>query len=216
MFDASTKEADPEPGTVTGLVLCGGRSQRMGRDKALLDLQGETMLARTVASVQPLVDECLLACGAESRYADLGLPLVLDDSEGKGPLAGLAAGLAAARGDWIVVLACDMPHVTERVLRKLLEHARAGGLDVCHLDSPRGPEPLCGVYRQACLGPVRAALLAGERRMVGFWSRPTETGASLRIGGVPSSECGDGQDPTINLNTPDDWTRERAGAGAAS
>lgn len=216
MTDASTKGADPSPGGITGLVLCGGLSRRMGRDKALLALGGETLLARTVECVQPIVDECLLACGATPRYADLGLPLVLDERPGEGPLAGLAAGLAGARGDWIVALACDMPHVTVRVLRKLLERARQRGLDVCHLEGPRGPEPLCGVYSKACLGPVRAALLAGERRMVAFWGARTETGPSLRIGGVSSSECEDGQDPTINLNTPEDWVRARTGAGAAS
>ena len=92
---------------ITGVVLCGGASRRMGQDKATLEVAGERLLDRAVEALSGHVNEVLLACGAEERYADRGLRLALDAGADLGPLGGLGAGLAQARTEWVLLLACD-------------------------------------------------------------------------------------------------------------
>jgi len=173
----------------------------MGVDKALLlDAHGRTLLQRACAVVEPLVDELLLACGPSPRYQDLGRTLVLDHRADGGPLAGLEAALERARTPWILALACDMPFATTALLASLLERARRDDLDACWSSSPKGSEPLCAAYSKHCLEPVRAALEAGERRMVAFHTYPV-SGRALRLAGLDLAEARLAR----NLNTPADW-----------
>ncbi len=193
--------------TTTGIVFCGGKSSRMGFDKALLvDDQGRTMLERARQTLSPLAGEIWLACGAQARYAELGLPLVLDERADGGPLAGLEASLERSSTRWLAVLACDMPRVSPDTMAGLLRHAEAADLDACWLQSSAGAEPLCAVYSRACLAPVRAALDAGERRMIAFHSYPV-AGRALRLAGLDATDSS----LTQNLNTPADWDDFRKG-----
>ncbi|HUR28293.1 MAG TPA: molybdenum cofactor guanylyltransferase [Planctomycetota bacterium] len=186
---------------VTGVVFCGGKSSRMGEDKALLRGEdGRSMLERACATLRPLVGEVWLACGPRARYGELGLTLVLDRREDGGPLAGLEAVLERATTRWVAVLACDMPRVATAHVQRLLEHAHEADLDACWMETEAGAEPLCAVYSRACLEPVRAALDAGERRMIAFHARPS-AGRALRLAGLRPREDG----LTQNLNTPSDW-----------
>jgi molybdenum cofactor guanylyltransferase len=185
----------------------------MGSDKAALSLQGRTLLERAAATFDGIAVETLLACGATSRYEELGLPLVLDETEGAGPLAGLEAGLSRASTDWIAALACDMPRAAPEAFLALQEHAIAGNFDLCQLTTEKGVEPLFAVYRRTCLEPVRAALAAGQRRIVAFHAFPTATGNDLRIGTVHERDL-----PRVlvargvarNVNTPADLSAEAA------
>ena len=92
---------------VSGVVFCGGRSVRMGSDKALLELEGRSLLEHAVDTLRELTPHVFLATGPAERYAELGLERVLDKTGGAGPLAGLAAALehACARGSrWLLAL----------------------------------------------------------------------------------------------------------------
>jgi molybdopterin-guanine dinucleotide biosynthesis protein A len=195
---------------VTGAVLCGGASSRMGEDKAVLDLGGRSLLAHAVACLEPLTKRVVLACGSEPRYTSLGLDVVVDSVRGDGPAVGLEAALAAADTEWLAVLACDMPRVDAALFRRLLREAHARELDICLLATERGPEPLCGVYHRRCLAPLRAALARGERRVTGFHDEqlaPHEThgrGTRLAIGTLDAST-----ERVLNLNTPADLEHER-------
>lgn len=203
---------------LAGLVLCGGASRRMGHDKALLrDLAGgdtdgpRTRLEAAIARLDEWVERGWIACGAAPRYEHVAAgernwDLVLDPLPDAGPLAGLAAGLAAGSQEWTLVLAVDMPGVGAAQLGALLESARTGDDVVCFEDE-RGPQPLAALYHRRCREPVRAALAAGERRMISFWSRPSATGRPLVVRRVPSpggAEC------LRNVNTPAEWALERS------
>ena len=99
---------------VFGLVLCGGASRRMGTDKARLELGERTLIEHALECLRPIVERTLLACGSQPRHAELGHMLVLDRAPALGPLAGLEAGLSAARESAganavVCMLACDMP-----------------------------------------------------------------------------------------------------------
>ncbi len=188
-------------------MLCGGASRRMGADKALLRppyLGGRSLLEHAVLELEGVAPRVVLACGEEPRYAHLGRELVLDALGGAGPLAGLVAALESLRGEWLCVVACDMPRVGGDVFRALLERARELDLDACLLETPGGLEPLCGVYRKTCAGPARRALDGGERRLVSFHGE-------LSIGRLAASTAaGGGGEWATNLNTPGEYERELA------
>ena len=146
------------PAQVTGVLLCGGSSRRMGHDKAAAELRGRRMIEYPLAALEAVAGRVLLAVGATPRYADLGRELVVDAHADGGPLAGLCAGLAAARTEWIAVLACDMPRAEASCLVRLLDEAVAHDADVCLLEIERGTQPTFGVYRRTCLAAVASAL----------------------------------------------------------
>jgi len=150
-----------------GFVVAGGLSTRMGRDKALLPWRGATLLDHAIARLRAACGDVRILCGPAPRYADRGLPLVLDAVAGAGPLAGLAAGLESAGAAPGLYLAVDLPHVTVALLSALL--AIDGGADAVVPVTADGAEPLCAVYRAGCGPAVRARLAAGERRMTSFW-----------------------------------------------
>lgn len=212
--------AAPPLEAVTGVVLCGGGSERMGRDKARLRLEGRSLVETAAAALRPVASRVVLACGASPRYRDLGLDLALDrdpaDERGDGPLAGLRAGLEAARTEWIAAVACDLPRARADLFEGLLLRAAQRDLDACLFESRRGLEPLLGVYRRTCLEPLRAALASGQRRVTAFFDRET-AGRGLRIGRLREPELGPelaGWDPAVNLNTPEDYDAEAAARAA--
>ncbi|MDP6369373.1 MAG: NTP transferase domain-containing protein, partial [Planctomycetota bacterium] len=128
-------------GDLTGLVLCGGSSRRMGTDKAVLDLGGRALAERAVELLRPLSARVLLSTGSADRYASLACQCVHDPIPDGGPLAGLAAGLLAAQTPWVFLLACDMPRVDRGLVEAIRARAMGDELDLCVLESERGLEP---------------------------------------------------------------------------
>ncbi len=188
----------PGPAEVTGVVLCGGRSRRMGTDKAVLEVGGRRMIDAVLDALQPLAGRVVLACGSAPRYGELGLTVALDGIADGGPLVGLLAGLEAADTEWCVVLASDMPRASSGIMEALIERAARDELDVCLLESESGIEPLFGVYRRSCIPAIRAALDAGERRMIAFHD-------GLSVGTLRRTGLGS----TLNVNTPAELERAR-------
>jgi molybdopterin-guanine dinucleotide biosynthesis protein A len=186
-----------------GFVVAGGRSLRMGRDKALLPWAGSTLLDDAVARVRLACPDVRILCGPVPRYADRGVPLVTDRIDGAGPLAGLEAALVAA-GDWpVLLLGVDLPFVTAATLAFLLGELE--GADAVVPAPEQMPQPLCAAYAPSCLPAVQARLAAGERRMTSFWP-------DVDVRRLPSSDfkaLGDPRDLFRNLNTPEDLHRAR-------
>lgn len=174
---------------ITGIVLCGGQSTRMGQDKALLPFGDETFLARSIRLVGKATNEVIvvgrpdqvfapngggnpfLVHRSATREGGVGLPVRIahDPVEGLGPLAGIAAGLAASTSDVNVVVACDMPLVRPAVLRRLIELREDA--DICLAVIDGHASPLCAVYRQSVAGVARDLLAAGERRVMALLDR---------------------------------------------
>ncbi|MBL8860432.1 MAG: molybdenum cofactor guanylyltransferase [Planctomycetes bacterium] len=180
----------------------------MGADKAGLRLGGVTLLERAVGVLGPCVDELLLATGEAPRYADLGLPIVLDRAPDLGPLAGLEAALVAARGERVVALAVDMPGVTSELVARLCAEAERTEADALLLADGSGVEPLCAVYHVRVLPAVRAALDAGERRMTSLFDHPFAGGQAPRL--ALFSAAGAGATLAVrNVNTSEDFDRAR-------
>lgn len=184
----------------TGFVVAGGRSRRMGRDKALLPWSGSTLLDLAVARLRTCCREVAILCGPQRRYEDRGVPVAPDLVRGKGPIGALLTGLSRLAGEPGVFLAVDLPNVPAPLLAHLL--TLVPGHDVVVPVSARGPEPLCAVYSPACLEPVRSRIEAAELKMTGFWP-------AVRVREVPEDELRRYGDPSIlfrNVNSPSDLT----------
>lgn len=156
----------------TAIVLCGGMSTRMGREKASLPFHGESLLARVVRMVAPLVGEVLVvARDGQAMPPDLPatVRVVRDGTPGAGPLAGIAAGLAAARAGFVFATACDAPLLEPGLVRLLFE--RAASADAAVAVAGGFPNPLLAVYRTSVLPHAEALLAAGLRRPVFLFDR---------------------------------------------
>lgn len=193
---------DPLP--VTGIVLAGGRSLRLGRDKALLQLGGRPLIAIVADRLATVCREVIVASGPTRRYADLGLPVVTDRFPGIGALAGIHAGLHAASHEVALVAGCDMPFLDPRLLRAFVEWVE--GFDVAILRQGEEVEPLHAAYRRTCLEPIEAAIRAGRRRIISFFEQ-------VRVRYVLPEEVRR-IDPDLrsfrNINTPEDWRAAQA------
>lgn len=201
---------------IGGVLVCGGRSLRMGEDKARLRLDGRSLLERAAATLGEVCQPVVLACGSGPRYGDLGLPLVLDAQPDAGPLAGVVAGLEALETRRALVIACDMPRLSRIVFDALLARAEEGDLDACFLAGVGGLEPLCAVYSRRCLPAMKRSLAAGQRRVTAFLELEPEfqalAGGPLRVGRLELAELARAelaQELVTNLNTPEDLERER-------
>ena len=138
----------------TAVVMAGGRSLRMGGDKATLLLGEQTLLQRVIDVVQPIFGE--LRVSVRQPRADLPWPQICDEHQDAGPLAGLCAALAQAKTPWIFVLATDMPFAKPALIELLAQ--RRAGFDAVVPVAHGHPQPLAAFYSGACLAIVRAQL----------------------------------------------------------
>jgi molybdenum cofactor guanylyltransferase len=164
----SEKPPRSEKAMVSVVIQAGGRSTRMGRDKALVPLGGLPLIQHVLARVMPYGDEILITTNNPAAYARFGLRVAQDDHPGAGALPGLHTALRAAQGETVLVVACDMPFIRPALLEHLL--ALAPQADVVVPRRGGRYEPLLAVYnRPTCLPAIEAALDAGERRLISFY-----------------------------------------------
>ena len=185
-------------------ILAGGRATRFGgRDKSALLVQGRPIVERQLAELSAVTDDILIV-GARAFQASDRVRLVADIVPGCGPLGGLHAALIAARGDRVVVVACDMPYVSAPFLAYLAglagrrEPGKADGFDAVVPQTERGYHPLCAVYTHAVIAPIERRLSAGHFTM-------TDLLADVRLRVVAADEIARFGDPhrlLANVNTP--------------
>ena len=152
---------------VSGAILAGGKSRRMGRDKAWLDLGDGVPLVRRVARALTEVAEEIVVVSADERFRALGFPVVADRYGEKGAFGAIATAVAATRGQLVCVAACDMPWPSPAVYRLLLE--LADGYDVVVPRVGAEYETMHAVYRRAALPAMERALARGEMRIISFF-----------------------------------------------
>lgn len=186
---------------VTGAVLAGGASRRFGRDKALLTLDGETLLARAVRTLSGVAGE-VLVLGPPERAAQLGgadARVIPDERPGDGPLPALATALRTMRGDRLIAVATDMPLLNPALLAYLLD--RSEGYDVTLPRVGGRGQQLHAVYARTCLPPIEAQLARNDLKIDRFF-------ADVRTLIVEEDEIAR-FDPEFrsfrNINTQTDW-----------
>lgn len=187
---------------VTIAIQAGGQSRRMGWDKGLMPLAGKPLIEHMLVQVDGLGDEILLTTNQPQDYAYLGLHMVSDPVPFEGALRGIHTSLTAARGDVVLVLACDMPFVSRSLLVHLLSLAsRADIIIPKHGDYY---EPLQAVYhKQVCLPAVKDIMVSGEKRIISLLSMVQ----FLTIGKKDISRFDPNGLSFFNVNTLEDLAR---------
>lgn len=182
--------------TRAAFVLAGGGSRRMGRDKALLLLDGEPMAARVARAGAEAAGRVFLVGPAE-RYAHLGFPCLEERFPGLGPLSGLDAALRSGEAEWCLLLACDMPGLQAASLRLLLDAAENSACDAVVTTSAGGrPEPLCAAYH-ARLAPLAEQNIRSGRLAL------HDLLSMIRWAPFPAPR----PDFAANVNTPEEWAK---------
>jgi FdhD protein len=199
-MNAQAKTREP---AISAVVLAGGRSKRLGKDKALLMLNGQPLLARTVQTVAALSDDLIVVTNHPVSHGAAASParMVPDEVPGVGSLMGLYSGLKACRHPRAIVVACDMPFLSITVLRYMASLA-----DECDAVVPRQGkwfEPLHAVYGRTCLPAIEEALARGQRQIISFFD-------DVQVRYVDGHEL-EAVDPRhqsfLNVNTDQDWKR---------
>lgn len=180
---------------VWGLILAGGRSTRMGKDKALLEIDGVTMFERNLRMMRRLFSKVIIS----GDRPDLSQPEVLffPDIYPGSALGGLYTGLDAAESHFVMVSACDIPFPDERIARYLLSFRM--DYDVVVPRTPGGFEPLFAVYRKTCLPFMKDLLERNLYKINGIFPQ-------VRVRYVDYSEMPDGwEHALLNINTPEQY-----------
>ena len=166
MSESPNRSAD-----ITAVILAGGMSRRLGRNKALEPFQGEPLIRRVIRRMGQVASNIIVVANDQERVAELDLPdsvtPVIDEYPGKGSLGGIYTGLNAAPTDWAVFCACDMPFPSPRLYRALLAN-RDDNDAVVPVVKGR-PEPIHAAYSRACLEPIREKLAADRLKISGFF-----------------------------------------------
>jgi molybdopterin-guanine dinucleotide biosynthesis protein A len=149
---------------VSGVILAGGSSSRLGRNKALIEIAGQPMIERVVEQLCAAVSEIVLVTNSREQFAFLGLPMVRDIHQGIGALGGLHAGLSAIRTEYGLVVGCDMPFLDSDLLRYMI--SRRIGYDVVMPRIGQHYEPLHAIYAKRCLPGIEQSISSGRRRIL--------------------------------------------------
>ena len=199
---------------MTGVLVAGGKSRRMGRDKRLLELGGQTLLQRSLSVLQSLFDEVLIALAEPlPQLTGQGYRVVTDLIPNCATLGGLYTGLSSASHPRIFAVGCDMPFLNPAVIRRLAE--RGAQVDVAMPTLATGLQPMHAVYSKACLPHLERMAKAQELKVQGLSEVPDLT---VRL--VSEKDFLD-VDPQLlsffNINTPADLEFARkllAGSGS--
>lgn len=174
---------------VTGLVMAGGRSRRMGMDKATVLLEGQTLLDRTVAKLQGLCSEIIVVGREADPEGRPGIKWISDVRPGCGPLGGLYSGLLAATSRYCLAAACDMPFLSNPLLAYLVGLADKYDVVMPRLRNELQPFP--ALYSKSCTGPIAKQMETRDLKMTSFL-------ADVRVRFVEESE--------MAPYDPDNWS----------
>jgi FdhD protein len=190
---------------VTGVILAGGASSRMGSNKALLPHKGGRFIESIYRELCEIFPEVILVTNTPEQYQFLPCKKVPDIYKDMGALAGIHAGLAQSSNPAVFTVACDMPHLDPWLIRHIAN--RGAGCDLVLPRSEDGYEPLHALYREGCLPVMEACLEKGMRRIISILPH-------LRVREIAASEVAR-FDPTFdsfsNINTPQEYYELRNG-----
>ncbi|MCF7569092.1 molybdenum cofactor guanylyltransferase [Sabulilitoribacter arenilitoris] len=152
-----------EKKSVTGIILAGGKSSRMGSDKGFLMLNNKPFIQYSIDALTPLVSEIIIISDA-SEYDDLGLKRITDITKDAGPISGIYSGLEASKTELNLVLSCDIPLITSEVLQKLI-NAIDDESEIIQAESNDKTMPLIALYKKPVKDRFKNFLEQDERRL---------------------------------------------------
>jgi molybdenum cofactor guanylyltransferase len=195
---------------LSAFILAGGKSTRMGTDKAFVLLDGRTLLARMLDLARQLTSNVHII-GDPTKFTPFA-PTIADVFPGCGPLGGIHAALRSSRTDLNLILAVDVPFVSLALLDYLISRARTSNANVTLARAAGGFQPLCAIYRRSFADAAENALRAGHYKIDTLF-----TPASTQV--IEESELeASGFSPRIfrNLNTPEELAEAHEWRSTAS
>ncbi len=189
----------------SAIVLAGGMSRRLGRNKAIELVGGQPLLHRVLSRVAQIASDTVVVLASQSQAEDLSLPLgvntALDIYPGKGSLGGIYTGLSAVRNQWALVVSCDMPFLNIELLNEMWH--RNTGFDAVVPVLDGRPEPTHAFYSKVCLPHIQGKLESGDLKIARFFD-------SVNVNFMPQSDV-ENLDPQrlsfFNVNTQEDLDR---------
>jgi len=148
---------------ITGIILAGGKSSRMGTDKGFLKLNSKPFIQYSIEALQPLVSEIIIVSN-NIEYDSLGLKRVNDIINNAGPVAGIYSGLEASKTEFNLVLSCDIPLISTEVLKKLID-AIDETSEIIQIENNKKTMPLIALYKKHVKDAFKALLQQDERRL---------------------------------------------------
>lgn len=190
---------EPQDSTVTfpdttAILLAGGKSTRMGQDKALLEIDGAPLIARLINLLAPHFEHLCISAQQESDYATFGIPIIPDTQPDQGPLQGVISALHACSTSYAFIIACDMPIVNISLIQRLLDQLTNAPI-VAPIDAEGRLQPLYAAYRRDVAPQLQAQFDEGVRSL------------SKALGNIGAVEVAVENEMLTNLNTPADFTR---------
>ena len=190
---------------VTGIILAGGMSRRLGRNKVLLPMGGEPLINRVNGRLSQVADRTVVVVNGPERASELDLPnqvrVVEDIHPGRATLGGIFTGLSEADTQWSIVVACDMPFLNVTLLEEMLKLREGYDAVVPVIDGY--PEPTHALYSRTCLPAIERKVLANDLKIARFYDE-------VRVNFLAEDWIG-GLDPEglsfFNINTQDDLDR---------
>ena len=180
---------------MNAVILVGGKSSRMGSNKAFLKLKGKTFIELQIELLRKMFDEIFISANTPSEYEYLNLPIFNDIHPGKGPLGGIYTSLINSSSFHTFMLACDMPFVGPELIKHLKDLTKE--YDVVIPKSERGLEPLHAFYSKNCIAPIKRELDDDNLRIISFFPH-----VNVKIVELNSLNTSDSLNNSIkNLNT---------------
>ncbi len=150
-------------------IMAGGKSVRMGTEKALVPFRGKAMIEHVIERVQGLSEDIFIVTNQPNSFTVFGYPMVSDIYQNCGPLGGIHTALHHLSKSYLLIVACDMPWLERDLLKYMISVRAEGDIVVPRWD--KFPEPLHAIYSKTCLGPVVDSLEAGVLKVVGFFGK---------------------------------------------
>ena len=185
---------------IAAAILAGGKSTRMGRDKALLELSGKPFIQRVAEVLQGVFSQVVVVSDHGKQYAFLGLPVVEDTYKNCGPLGGMHAALSKTGADAVFFCSCDVPFLSADLIRYVVNRKLHD--DVTLVLGGNSLQPLCGVYKKSCLTVIDKQLKRGN-----YSVHKCITKLHTTILSQPSEYRNSTIHPLTNINTPADYER---------
>ncbi len=182
--------------SITGIVLAGGKSKRMGADKAFLKYQQQPLLSYAIKTLEPLTQEILIVAN-NKKYEVFGKNCVPDLLPNMGPVGGIYTGLSTSKTELNLVLGCDTPLVNQSLLSLLLKHA-AEPYQVVQVATLEKRMPLIALYKKNCVPILKNCLERGEFRLQKVVS---QLHTKTLLLAPPMARL------TLNINCPEDMER---------
>ena len=178
---------------LSGAIIAGGQSSRLGFNKALLPFKGKPVIERMLETLSPIVSSIKIIANNPADYHFLTTETVTDIRPGCGPLSGIHAALSLSTTEYVLIVSCDLPLLTADTLRPLL--VEYPGYDIT-IFKHKLFEPLCGIYRRTCLRALDELIDHGEYRIIDLF--PTLNTCIIRV---------DQRDEFQSINTKEDYER---------